>query len=144
VIIITRLIQLVYISTPFGYDDTTLTGILLDARRYNSRDGVTGALVCRHDLFLQLLEGPARTVEATYDRIRRDDRHVDARRLVRRRVSDRMFGDWAMLHDPVRSWIWSKEDIAGGRVDRASEAEIVGLFEDLSANVRRAPDAWRM
>ena len=55
--IITDLIQIIYMSQPFGYDEAMLAGILLDARRCNKRDGITGALVCRHDIYLQLLEG---------------------------------------------------------------------------------------
>ena len=48
-----------------------LAGIPMDARRCNVRDGVTGALICRDDLFLQMLEGPEAAVEATHARIRR-------------------------------------------------------------------------
>ncbi|MEO1331606.1 MAG: BLUF domain-containing protein, partial [Pseudomonadota bacterium] len=54
--VITDLTQLVYSSQPFGYDDIMLNGILNDARRCNLRDDITGALVCRHDIYLQLLE----------------------------------------------------------------------------------------
>ena len=64
------LLQLVYASRPFGFDAGTLTAILFDARRCNTRDGITGALICRDDLFLQLLEGPEAAVEAAYARIR--------------------------------------------------------------------------
>ena len=70
-------IQFIYASRPFGFDDRALTGILASARRNNARDGITGALICREDLFLQLLEGPRTVVEALYQRIRRDDRRSD-------------------------------------------------------------------
>ena len=36
-----------------------------------------GALICRDDLFLQMLEGPEAVVEAIYGRIVRDDRHLE-------------------------------------------------------------------
>ena len=52
-----REMQLIYASRPFGYDELTLVGILASARRNNERDGITGALICREDLFVQLLEG---------------------------------------------------------------------------------------
>jgi Sensors of blue-light using FAD len=44
--------QLVYASRPFGYDDLTLTGILGQARQNNARNGITGALICREDIFM--------------------------------------------------------------------------------------------
>ena len=56
------LYQIIYRSRPFGFDETSLAGILLDARRCNTRDAISGALVCRHDIFLQLLEGPEAVV----------------------------------------------------------------------------------
>ena len=58
--IISQLVQLIYSSQPFGYDSTTLQTILNDARRCNTRDGISGALVCRHDIYVQLLEGSKR------------------------------------------------------------------------------------
>ena len=56
-------LQLTYASRPFGYDGAMLQGVLMDARRCNLRDRITGALICRDDLFLQLLEGPEAAVE---------------------------------------------------------------------------------
>ena len=58
------LIQLIYPSTPFGFDNPTLNNILSVARRNNARDGISGALICRADLYLQMLEGPRSAVTA--------------------------------------------------------------------------------
>ena len=60
-----REMQLIYASRPFGYDELTLTSILMQARKNNARNGITGALVCRDDLFLQILEGPRDLVTST-------------------------------------------------------------------------------
>jgi hypothetical protein len=136
---ISDLVQLVYASQPFGYDVSTLSGILLDARRCNERDGITGALVCRNDVFLQLLEGPETKVHETFERIRRDDRHVDPRRLVSRPVPERLFAGWAMLHDPARSWLWSQAEVADGVLDRVTEAEVIALFEALARKAQGEP-----
>jgi len=125
------LVQLVYASRPFGYNEAALAGILLDARHCNARDGITGALIARQDLFLQLLEGPAESVDAAYQRISRDDRHIEVRRLTRRETQTRMFPGWAMRDDPARSWMWSMEDVANGAVARASEADVLDIFERL-------------
>lgn len=131
--------QIIYASQPFGYDDGTLGAILLDARRCNKRDGITGALVCRHDIYLQLLEGPEDAIEAAYARIARDDRHANIVRLVDQTVSDRMFAQWEMLHDPATSWLWSAQDIADGVLERASPEDITAVFRTLEAKVKAAP-----
>jgi len=137
--VISDITQLIYVSQPFGYDGATLGAILLDARRCNTRDGITGALVCRHDVYLQLLEGPTEKVTAAYARIIRDDRHAGVKELVNRKVTDRIFPDWAMLHDPAKSWIWSEEEMSAGALERATPADIIGLFEGLSAKVNADP-----
>lgn len=127
------LLQLVYASRPFGFDAGMLTNILFDARRCNTRDGVTGALICRDDLFLQLLEGPEAAVAATYDRIRADDRHIEVRQLLRRMIGEdgRMFAAWAMRDDPAATWVWTREEVDAGVPERASEAEVLAMFRNL-------------
>lgn len=132
----TDLIQIIYMSQPFGYDESMLAGILLDARRCNNRDGITGALVCRHDVFLQLLEGPADKVEAAYARIGHDDRHTNVQQLVHGEIDARIFGDWDMLHDPAKSWVWSAQEINDGVLERATAEEIWDVFNGLAARVQ--------
>ncbi len=122
------LLQLTYASRPFGFDDAMLAGILLDARRCNPRDGITGLLICRADLYLQLLEGPEAAVEATYRRIAVDDRHMDLALLTRRAVTERLFPNWAMRDDPARSWLWTKAEVDNGALTRASEDDILAVF----------------
>ncbi|MEQ8902078.1 MAG: BLUF domain-containing protein [Roseovarius sp.] len=126
------LIQLVYASRPFGFDQAVLSAILMDARRANARDDITGALIARHDLYLQLLEGPRDKVEAAYQRIRRDDRHVEVTRLVERPIEARLFPGWAMRDDPAQSWVWSIEDVRVGAIERTDEAEVLGFFQRLA------------
>jgi len=122
------LVQLVYASRPFGFDSAILSGILLTARANNARDDITGCLICRGDLYLQLLEGPPAAIEALYGQIRRDDRHLEVRELLRRTVQERMFPGWAMRDDPVQSWMWTQDEVDAGAVDRASEGEILAIF----------------
>lgn len=126
--------QIIYASRPFGFDAALLAGILMDARRCNTRDGITGALICRDDLFLQLLEGPDEVVEAAFGRIARDDRHVEVRCLSRRTLGDdgRLFSRWAMRDDPAKSWVWSRSDVDNGVLDHATQAEAIAIFERLA------------
>lgn len=49
----------------FGFDQGMPNGTLMDAWRCNKRDGITGALIARGDLYLQLLEGPQEKLLAT-------------------------------------------------------------------------------
>jgi hypothetical protein len=127
------LLQLIYASHPFGFDSATLSAILLDARRCNTRDGITGMLICRGDLFLQLLEGPTDAVEATCRRIMADDRHVDMRILSRAPVENRLFPLWSMRDDPARSWLWTKDEVEAGALDAAPAADVQAVFRRLAA-----------
>lgn len=125
----------IYTSQPFGFDDSILRGILSIARQYNARDGITGALICRADLYLQWLEGPEDKVRATVGRIAADDRHLEMKLHVSEPAQARLFGDWDMLHDPAATWVWTPEEIAGGAIARASAAEVVAFFVRLRAGV---------
>lgn len=133
----TELTQVIYISQPFGYDIPTLHGILQESRHNNVRDRITGALICRHDVYFQLIEGPKTEVKAAFDRISRDDRHVGIKTLVSTIVKNRIFADWAMLHDPVTSLVWTEKEISDGILDDMTEVEIRQMFETLAENVRK-------
>ena len=127
------LVQLIYASRPFGFDQAMLNGILSQSRRCNTRDGITGALICRADVYIQLLEGTADALDATYARILRDDRHLEIRRISYQTVTDRLFPTWAMRDDPARSWMWSQAEVADGAIDRATHPQAIKIFERLAA-----------
>ena len=118
----------IYTSRPFGFDAAMLNGILADARRVNTRDGITGALICREDIYLQWLEGPEDKIRQALARIRRDDRHLEVKVHVAEAVQERVFGEWAMLHDPATSWIWSMQQVANDAAEHATAAEVTGFF----------------
>jgi len=126
------LMQLIYWSQPFGFDDAMLGGILVQARRNNARDGLTGALIVRGDIYLQLLEGPAAAVSAAFDRIAADNRHLAVSQIGFAPVENRMFPDWTMRDDPARSWFWSAEEVADGVLDTTPVAEVRAKFERLA------------
>lgn len=127
--------QLIYLSQPFGFDDAMLSGILVQARRNNARDDITGALICRRDIYLQLVEGPADAIDALFARIAEDDRHQDVARLWDGEVAERMFPDWEMLDDPARSWLWSAEAVAAGAATRATGGDLRAIFERVAREV---------
>ena len=127
------LLQLIYTSRPFGFDTPTLNAILLSARHHNKLNGLTGALICREDIFLQLLEGPAAAIEATYARIVRDGRHVDVHLLWSGACEARLFPRWDMQHDPARSWLWTPEEVWAGAAQKAPLRDIRAIFARIAA-----------
>ncbi len=127
------MIRLIYASRPFGFDMAVLNSILTMARHCNARDGITGALICREDIYLQLLEGPQEMVEATYARIERDGRHLEINQLVLEPIGERLFPHWAMRDDPAKSWMWTAAEVDQGAVGRASRDDLVGVFMRLAA-----------
>lgn len=126
--------QLIYMSEPFGYDSAILSAILTTARRNNSRRGITGALICRHDIYLQLIEGDAAAIDALFASISIDDRHLAVTLLTRAETADRVFPDWAMKHDPARSWLWSPHDVGRGAVRQATSEALQTVFARAAAD----------
>lgn len=120
--------QLIYMSEPFGYDENILATILATARRRNERDGITGALICRHDIYLQLIEGDEGAIDALFARILADDRHLAVTLLSRVEVADRLLPQWAMLHDPAHTWLWTAEEVASGAVREATPEALQQVF----------------
>ena len=100
----------------------------MTAKTNNQRFQITGALICRSDLYLQFLEGPASAIDCVYQNIRRDDRHVEVTLLAEGGAQAQLFPDWAMRDDPVRSWMWSREEIADGALETVSTSEAFALF----------------
>ena len=123
------LFQLIYVSQPFGFDEVALYGILIAARRNNLRNDVTGALICRADAYLQLIEGPEVAIRKTYARIESDIRHINVNFLFGEPVTDRLFPGWAMRNDPARSWMWTQAQVAAGAIAKATRPELLAVFE---------------
>ena len=128
--------QLIYCSQPFGFDEAMLAGILSRARYNNVRDDITGALVCRHDIYFQLIEGPAAAIDNLYARISVDDRHCDVRLLLSDKVEHRIFPEWSMLDDTMPSMSWSPGEISSGALDTATPEALRAVFEGIARKAR--------
>jgi len=120
--------HLIYSSRPFGFDQNILNGILVTSVENNKRDRITGALICRSDLYLQYLEGPPESISETFDKIQHDDRHVEIKVLKEGVHAERLFPKWAMRDDPVRSWMWSREEVDAGALDKISASDAFNIF----------------
>lgn len=75
--------------------------ILLTSIHQNRMSAITGFLVMGEGRFLQVLEGPLAEVEATFERIRRDERHTDLVVIAQGPGERRMFRDWNMAHHQI-------------------------------------------
>ncbi len=127
-----RLAQLIYTSRPFGFDEAILDDILLAARVNNARARITGALICRADLYVQFLEGPRQAVTETFGRILRDDRHLELNLLHCSDTAERLFPAWTMRDDPPHSWMWTREEVRAGAARDALAMEAVDVFRRLA------------
>lgn len=134
-----NLTQLIYHSRPFGYDEATLADILAVARKHNRLRGVTGLLVARNDLYIQMLEGPREQVTRTFARIMDDERHSDIGLVWVGDTPARLFENWDMRDDVPRDWMWTAEDVAAGAARAAGAAEYRQIFERLAKEKRQAP-----
>lgn len=95
------MLSVIYVSVAdplIGEQD--IAALLVQARRNNQRDSLTGALIFNGHNFLQLLEGPAGKVEACLAAIRRDPRHSGMIEIRHRTIDERAFAEWTMLYDP--------------------------------------------
>ena len=91
--------QLVYVSRARDVLTSVLSvsDILQQAGRNNSRDGVTGALAFTSSCFLQLIEGDPAALDDLVARLHTDERHLDVRIIDRIVVTERSFAGWAMV-----------------------------------------------
>lgn len=93
------MLQIGYFSTATDAQDATAVHeILLRARKANRRDLITGLLVAGGGRYLQVIEGPPASVEALYDRILVDPRHVAVASFLTRQIAARTFGSWSMAY----------------------------------------------
>jgi hypothetical protein len=91
------LVSIVYMSRAaddFGDDD--LAELLAGSRLRNEAMGVSGLLVAKGGRFMQLLEGPAWSVDDRFAAISRDTRHLEVTSLIREDIERRRFDGWSM------------------------------------------------
>ncbi len=128
--------QLIYRSQPFGFDQAMLAGILMQARRNNPANDITGALICRRDMYIQLIEGPEGSIDALFKDISVDDRHANVQLMLSGETEERMFPDWAMLDDTMPSMTFSQKEVEGGSVAAATPEALRKIFERIAIKAR--------
>lgn len=106
-----KLIRLTYASTAafkpneMGGIELAVGQILSQSRRNNKKQAIGGVLHYGNSFFFQCLEGEKEAVEKCYDRVMKDERHRDVKRLSYAEIDQRMFPDWSMKYLPVEGAI---------------------------------------
>lgn len=121
--------QLVYVSAAKSLmSEAQLAEVLIKARRNNERLGVTGLLIHQNGSFLQVLEGPAATVEDLFARISLDVRHRRVTLLARGADAKPLFADWSMGFADSASSVLNDldgfRDFSRGRLDVGSLTKV--------------------
>ena len=90
--------QLLYVSTAVTevHTEDHVHEIVQIAQVKNKNFDITGLLMTRAGLFLQLLEGPKDNVLQLFETIKKDPRHKDVKRILAIESNDRLFHDWSM------------------------------------------------
>jgi hypothetical protein len=89
--------QIVYASLSSVPEGADLSGILQQSRHI-AIDGITALLWSDGKSFLQAIEGPRVSIEACFERIKRDTRHYYLTALCDRHTTSHEFGSWNMVH----------------------------------------------
>jgi hypothetical protein len=92
-----KLFRMAYVSTASKlFEPAELREMLKEANERNKKTGVTGMLLYKDGQFMQVLEGEAEAVTATFSRISADPRHHGIMVLVKGAVKERRFPGWSM------------------------------------------------
>ncbi len=140
-------IQIVYLSFATrelkANSDQQIDKILDEAQAHNAKKGITGQLIYRGGIFLQLLEGDKKPVEQLLGRILLDNkRHENLKVLLRQPMRKRAFPDWSMAYkkldnvalDLVNSIVpWQKLIRRSPGNDDVASGDILRVFEELRA-----------
>jgi hypothetical protein len=102
--------------------------ILSRAVKKNADLGVTGVLVSRGNLFLQVLEGPRDELAHLYARISIDFRHHNVRTVLREPIERRQFPDWSMKLIPSKAILDGDVMADAMSKDRAGVPKVIGEF----------------
>lgn len=91
------LIHCIYASSASPqFHESEIPALLDAARARNASLDISGMLLYVEGSFFQILEGPEANVQATFDRIQSDPRHLRVTQIIREPIARRHFGEWTM------------------------------------------------
>ena len=124
--------HIIYTSRQLDSDNSDIENILISSERNNPKSEVTGLLIFGSKLYLQFLEGPENSVDATFNRIKKDKRHNEIRILKESKSDRRLFASWTMRPQDLELMMWTAEDIESGLVEKFNSKQALNVFENLS------------
>lgn len=93
----TKLIQLIYVSTATHELNTDELNKILDSSvQHNEQNDVTGLLLYVEGSFMQVVEGPEKSIDELTGRLEHDSRHHSILVLSRSEIFTREFASWSM------------------------------------------------
>jgi len=78
-----------------------LLALLLQCRKNNAANAVTGMLLYKDRTFLQVIEGEDEIIDHLVELILDDPRHAQVQILSRKAISSRQYADWSMGFEQV-------------------------------------------
>lgn len=78
--------------------------ILQRSQKNNSKNEITGVLICNGGHYMQCLEGTKDNVINLFEKIKKDKRHSDVKTLFEGHTAERVFGDWSMTYKDIHSF----------------------------------------
>lgn len=100
-----ELIRIIYISkatfdvaNPSNIINAQVQQILEKSRLNNSKNNLNGILYFGDGFFFQCLEGPKKSVENLYDKLKVDPRHKDLKIVSYERINSINYSNWKMKY----------------------------------------------
>ena len=124
--------HLIYTSKPVDYEKSGIDRILSQSQKNNSNINVTGLLIFGPDMYLQLLEGYTDSVDKTFEKIAKDDRHIELKILKESMTDQRLFSSWTMRPQDLRVLMWSQDEKESRLINNLSEEKALNIFKNIS------------
>lgn len=119
--------------------DEDIAAIHRTARQANALNGITGLLIFNGTHFLQIVEGPAPSIEELLDRLRTDARHHHLEVRDERAIEGRQFPDWSMELVRVTSQFFEARDaivaVLPDDLPNSVESRILQMTQAISGTV---------
>lgn len=125
------MIRIIYASSAtIEFTESKLMQLLGKARQNNGELDVSGLLLYAKGNFFQILEGDEQKVDALFNKIEQDDRHVSVVVLDRAEIKKRAFPNWSMGFRNLESFDRSQIRGYNDFLDRKLTAEEFGDIGD--------------
>ncbi|PWA06190.1 BLUF domain-containing protein [Flavobacterium psychrotolerans] len=78
-----------------------IDSLLKQARKFNLENNITGVLLYLEGNFLQVIEGPSKSIISLFERIKKDKRHTGILTVCNDVIYEKQFPDWSMGFSPI-------------------------------------------